>query len=132
LAIAGLGDQFMEHGPARDRVSRDFTADAANQLWLTDISEHSTGEGKLYLCAVKDVFSNRIVGYSISDRLKARLAVHALKSAVARRAADGEQVAGCIVHSDSGSQFRSRKILLALRRHDLVGSMGRIGPAGGG
>ena len=68
-----------------DRVRRDFHADAANQLWLTDISEHPTGEGKLYLCAVKDVFSNRIVGYSISDRMKARLAVDALS--FSRRAA---------------------------------------------
>jgi putative transposase len=119
----------MEHGPARYRVNRDFTADAANQLWLTDIGEHSTGEGKLYLCAVKDVFSNRIVGYSISDRMKARLAVDALKSAVARRAVDGEQVAGCIVHSDSEIAVPG-KILAALRRHDLVGSMGQVGPAG--
>ncbi len=41
-----------------------FTADAPNQLWLTDITDHWTGEGKLYLCAVKDVYSNRIVGYA--------------------------------------------------------------------
>lgn len=51
-----------------DHVRRDFTSVAPNQLWLTDITEHRTGQGKLYLCAVKDVYSNRIVGYSISDR----------------------------------------------------------------
>ena len=68
-----------------DLVERDFTAERPNQLWLTDITEHRTGEGKLYLCAIKDVFSNRIVGYSISHRMKARLAVDALDSAVARR-----------------------------------------------
>jgi putative transposase len=113
-----------------DLVQRDFTASAPNQLWLTDITEHRTREGKLYLCAVKDVFSNRIVGYSISDRMKARLAVAAVESAVARRAAAGENVAGCVVHSDRGSQFRSRKFLAALRRHHLIGSMGRIGAAG--
>ena len=50
-----------------DLVERDFTADAPNQLWLSDITEHRTGEGKLYLCAIKDVFSNRIVG--LLDRL---------------------------------------------------------------
>lgn len=109
-----------------DLVLRDFTADAPNRLWLTDITEHRTGEGKLYLCAVKDVFSNRIVGYSISDRMKARLAVNALEHAVARRG----DVAGCIVHADRGSQFRSRKQARALHRHDLVGSMGRVGAAG--
>ena len=48
-----------------DLVRRDFTAAAPNRLWLADITEHRTGEGKLYLCAVKDVYSGRIVGYSI-------------------------------------------------------------------
>ncbi|MFD4443716.1 DDE-type integrase/transposase/recombinase [Nocardia sp. NPDC058519] len=52
--------------------------EAPNALWLTDITEHHTGEGKLYLCAIKDVLSNRIVGYSIDSRMKTRLAVHAL------------------------------------------------------
>ena len=121
-----------ETGPAGPRrpVRRDFRAETANELWLTDISEHPTGEGKLYLCAVKDVFSNRIVGYSISDRMKARLAVDALDSAVARRMVEGAEVAGCVVHSDRGSQFRSRKFLAALRRHDLTGSMGQVASAG--
>ncbi|MCM2579264.1 IS3 family transposase [Streptomyces meridianus] len=109
-----------------DLVRRDFTASAMNQLWLTDITEHPTGEGKLYLCAVKDAWSGRIVGYSISNRMQARLAVNALDNAVARRG----QVAGCTVHSDRGSQFRSRKFVHALNRHRLTGSMGRVGAAG--
>ena len=109
-----------------DLVRRDFTAGGANQLWLTDITEHPTAEGKLYLCAVKDVWSNRIVGYSISDRMKSKIAVDAVAMAVARRG----DVAGCIVHSDRGSQFRSRKFLAALRRHHLTGSMGQVASAG--
>src|SRR6476619_7779071 len=109
-----------------DLVERDFTADKPNQLWLSDITEHRTGEGKLYLCAIKDVFSNRIVGYSIDSRMKSRLATTALASAVARRG----DVAGCVLHSDRGSQFRSRKFVRALGRHDMVGSMGRVGAAG--
>ncbi|RUP26984.1 MULTISPECIES: IS3 family transposase [Mycolicibacterium] len=115
-------------GPAvhDDLVERDFTADAPNRLWLTDITEHRTGEGKLYLCAVKDVFSNRIVGYSIDDRMKSQLATTALSNAVARRG----DVAGCIVHSDRGTQFRSRKFVRALARREMVGSMGRVGAAG--
>jgi putative transposase len=113
-----------------DQVNRVFTAAAPNQLWLTDISEHRTAEGKLYLCAVKDVHSNRIVGYSIDARMKSRLAVAAIDNAVARRHADGADVAGCIVHSDRGSQFRSRKFVSALNRHQLSGSMGRVGAAG--
>ena len=109
-----------------DLVGRVFAADAPNRLWLTDLTEHRTAEGKLYLCAIKDVFSNRIVGYSIDSRMKSRIAVTALENAVARRG----DVAGCVVHSDRGSQFRSRKFVRALHRHDLVGSMGRVGAAG--
>ncbi|TXQ07542.1 DDE-type integrase/transposase/recombinase, partial [Escherichia coli] len=61
-----------------DLVQREFTADAPNRLWLTDITEHRTSEGKLYLCAIKDVFSNKIVGYSIDSRMKSRLVVNAI------------------------------------------------------
>ena len=87
-----------------DLVERDFTADAPNRLWLADITEHWTGEGKLYLCAIKDVWSNRIVGYSIDSRMKSRLAVAALDNAVGRRTVDGGEVAGCILHTDRGSR----------------------------
>ena len=110
-----------------DLVRRDFTATAPNELWLTDITEHWTREGKLYLCAIKDVFSNRIVGWSIDSRMKARLVVAAIEMAVARR--DGD-VAGCILHSDRGSQFRARKVHRTLTRHQMVGSMGQVGSAG--
>lgn len=109
-----------------DHLNRTFLAGRPNQIWLTDISEHPTGEGKVYLCAIKDTWSNRIVGYSISDRMTSELAVRALDNAVARRG----DVAGCIVHSDRGSQFRSRKFIATIERHGLVGSMGRVGAAG--
>ncbi len=115
------------HTPAHDDlVKRRFGADALDQLWLGDITEHPTKEGKLYLCAIKDVCSNRIVGYSIDERMKARLAVAAINNAVARRG----DVAGCIFHTDRGSQFRSRKVHRALTRHRMVGSMGQVGSAG--
>ena len=109
-----------------DLVRRDFTADGPNRLWLADITEHHTGEGKLYLCAVKDVWSRRIVGYSIDSRMKSRLAVAALDNAAARRG----DLAGCVLHTDRGSQFRSRKMQQALDRHGMAGSMGRVGAAG--
>ena len=109
-----------------DLVRRDFTAQGPNRLWLADITEHHTGEGKLYLCAIKDVWSNRIVGYSIDSRMKSRLAVNALRNAVARRG----DVAGCVLHTDRGSQFRSRKLVGELHRHNMIGSMGRVGAAG--
>ena len=107
------------------RTRHEFVAQAPDRLWLTDITEHRTAEGKLYMCAIKDAFSGRIVGYSIDRRMKARLAVAALEMAVARRG----DVAGCVVHSDRGSQFRSRKFVRALTRHGLVGSTGRVGAA---
>lgn len=106
-----------------DLVERAFTADGPNRLWLTDITEHRTHEGKVYLCAIKDVWSNRIVGYSIDERMTSRLAVRALHNAASRRGV----IAGCVVHSDRGSQFRSRRFLSALRSHDLLGSMGQVG-----
>ena len=111
-----------EHG----RTRHVFVADAPNELWLVDITEHKTAEGKLYCCAIKDVFSGRIIGYSIDSRMKSRLAVQALENAVQMRG----EVAGCVVHSDRGSQFRSRKFLRALTRHRMVGSMGRVGSSG--
>jgi transposase InsO family protein len=112
-----------------DLVKRNFTAAQQNTLWLVDITEHWTGEGKLYLCAIKDCFSNKIVGYSLDSRMKARLAVNALNNAVARRAVTGADVAGCIVHADRGSQFGSRKFHRALTRHGMVASMGQVASA---
>jgi transposase InsO family protein len=112
-------------GPAvhDDLVRREFTAERPNQLWLTDITEHPTAEGKLYLCALKDAWSNRIVGYSIDERMTASLAVAALRNAVALRGT----CASTIVHSDRGGQFRSMKFSRALATAGLKGSMGRTG-----
>lgn len=94
--------RYRQAGPPvhDDLVQRRFTAEGPNQLWLTDITEHRTAEGKLYLCAIKDVFGNKIVGYSIDSRMKARLAVDALEMAVAHRGFPE----GVVVHSDRGSQ----------------------------
>jgi len=105
-----------------DLVRRDFTAAWRDQLWLTDITEHPTGEGTFYFCSVKDVFSNRIVGYASGSRRPAALAVAALRHAVERRGARAT-----VVHSDRGSQFRSRAFVGELRSDGLRGSMGRTG-----
>jgi transposase InsO family protein len=111
-----------------DLVLRNFTAAAPDRLWLIDITEHPVSSGgKRYLCAIKDVWSNRIVEYSTSDRMTSQLAVDALTSAVTRRGGD---VVGCSVDSDRGLQFRSRRFLAALRAHGLVGPMGRAASAG--
>jgi transposase InsO family protein len=87
-------------GPAvhDDLVRRNFTAASLDAVWLTDITEHPTLEGKLYICSIKDLCSNRIVGYAIDERMTAQLAVSALRSAIARRQPHGT----VIVHSDRG------------------------------
>lgn len=108
-----------------DLVQRQFKAQAANQLWLADITERRTDEGKLYLCAIKDVYSNRIMGYSIDSRMKSTLVVAALNNAVALRSP-----VATIVHSDKGSRFRSRRFVHALSHNGLHGSMGRVGACG--
>jgi putative transposase len=107
-----------------DLVTREFRAEGLNQLWLTDITEHPTGEGKLHLCAIKDACSNRIVGYSMDGRMTAQLAVDALANAAALQR---HRPARTVVHSDRGSQFRSHAFLGALRNHGLRGLMGRVG-----
>ncbi len=108
-----------------DLLQRDFTAVDLNEVWLTDITKHFTDEGKLYLCAIKDAFSGRIVGYSMGSGMEARLAVNALENAVQRRG----NVAGRVVHSDRGSQLGARSFVNALDRHHLIGSLRQVGAA---
>ncbi|GJF04839.1 hypothetical protein PSD17_37920 [Pseudonocardia sp. D17] len=90
-------------------------------LWFTDITEHPTREGKLYLCAVKDACSKRIGGYSINDRVTSALAVDVLRNAITLRNPDA------IVHSGRGSQCRSHAHQRDHREVQLRGSMGSIG-----
>ena len=115
-------------GPAvhDDLVQRQFRADRPDAIWLTDITEHPTAEGKLYCCAIKDVFSNRIVGYAVGERMTAQLAAGALRTAIARR----QPTDAVVVHSDRGGQFRSRAFRAVLSSAGLTGSMGRVASAG--
>ena len=108
-----------------DLVRRRFSAVGPNAVWLTDITEHPTAQGKLYLCAIKDLHSNRIVGYSLDSRMTASLAVAALRNAIGLRSPTDT-----IVHSDRGSQFRSRTFVNTLSANGLRGSMGRVGACG--
>jgi transposase InsO family protein len=79
-------------------------------------------EGKLYCCSIKDAFSNRIVGYALGDRMTARLAVSALRSAIARRQPLRPPI--------EPGQFRSRAFRATLKAKELTGSMGRVAAAG--
>jgi putative transposase len=111
-------------GPAvhDDHLQRDFTAARANQVWVTDITEHPTAEGKVYCCAIKDLFSNRIVGYALDERITAQLAVTALRTAVARRQPNGVVV----VHSDRGSQGGFKWSSQHLERGGACGQTGWV------
>jgi putative transposase len=109
-----------------DLVCRRFVAESPDRLWLTDITEHPTREGKVYLAAVLDVYARRIVGWSIADHLRAELVVDALEMARwRRRPAPGRTV----LHSDRGAQYTSWAFGHRLREVGLLGSMGRVGSA---
>jgi putative transposase len=82
-----------------DHVQRQFVADAPDRLWVTDITQHRSSEGWVYCCAVLDVFSRRVVGWSIADHLRTELVVDALEMARMRR-----KPVGTILHSDRGTQ----------------------------
>ena len=84
-----------------DLVNRQFTVDRPDVLWVGDVTEHPTAEGKVYLATVIDAFSRRVVGWSIADHLRAELVVDALQMAIWRR--NGRE-AGTVMHTDHGSQ----------------------------
>lgn len=105
-----------------DLVERNFQATAPNQLWCTDITEHSTREGKVYCCAVLDVFSRKIVGWAIDSRQTSSIVLNALEMAI-----DTRQPRATVVHSDHGTQFTSWAFSRRLKDAGLVGSMGTIG-----
>ncbi len=107
--------------PHEDLMQRRFTADGPDRLWCTDITEHPTSTGKVYCAAVLDVFTRKIVGWSIADHMRSELVVDALQMAIWRR----HPAPGAIVHADRGAHtswiFGHR-----LRAAGLLGSMGRV------
>jgi putative transposase len=109
--------------PAADLLERDFTATAPNQKWVADVTYVPTVQGWLYLATVLDVFSRRIVGWSIDAHRKTQLVCDAVAMAAANR---GGKVAGVIHHSDRGGEYTSRDLELALRRHGALASMGSV------
>lgn len=109
--------------PAPDLLGRDFTATGPNQKWVADVTYVPTVAGWLYLATVMDVFSRRIVGWSIDTHRKTQLVCDAMAMAVSNR--DG-QVAGVIHHSDRGGEYSSRDLELALRKAGILASMGSM------
>lgn len=108
---------------ADDLVNRKFHRLAPNELWVTDITEHPTKEGKVYCAAVLDAYSRRIVGWAIDSRQDATLVVNALDMAIRNR----KPKPGGIVHADHGAQFTSWVFGEKIRSAGLLPSFGTVG-----
>ena len=118
-------DSSHDRPVADNLIDRDFTATAANQKWVADITYVDTDEGWLYLAAVMDVFSRRIVGWAVADHLRAELVEAALTMAIQSRGVNHDHE--LIHHSDRGVQYASGSFQKLLHSHGIVCSMSRKG-----
>jgi transposase InsO family protein len=118
------GTDSQQNSPiATNALTRDFTANAPNQKWLTDISYLDTQEGFLYLAALEDVYSRKIIGWAMDAQPTAALVEQALAMALVRR----QPSAGTLHHSDRGSQYTSEPYRRLLTAPHLSSSMSRTG-----
>jgi putative transposase len=106
---------------ADNLLDRQFDPDSPNEAWVADITYVPTREGWLYLAAVEDLYSRRVVGWAMAEHMESRLVVDALAMAVQRRL-PGE---GLLAHSDRGSQYASEHYQLLLAKHGITCSMSR-------
>jgi transposase InsO family protein len=104
-------------------LKRDFSATAPNRKWVTDITYIATQEGWLYLAAIMDLFSRRIVGWAMSKRMTSDLTLRALDMAIRRCRPES----GLIHHSDQGSQYTDRDYQAMLAAHGILPSMNAVG-----
>ena len=116
-------DSKHDHPIAPDLLGRDFTADGPNQAWVSDITYIPTDEGWLYLASTMDLFSRRIVGWSMSSTLHATVAIDALRVGIDQRGS----AAGLIHHSDRGIQYACADFRDLLAEHGITASMSRKG-----
>ena len=107
--------------PIFPNLANDMTIDGPNQLWVADITYIAIATGFVYLAAILDAWSRRVVGSAIGRAIDARLALAALKAAIRAR----QPPRGCVHHSDRGSQYAAEAYRKLLAEHGLVGSMGR-------
>ena len=111
--------------PAPDLIGRNFAASAPDKVWMADITYVSTREGFVYLAFILDVYSRRVVGWSMAHHLRAELVIDALEMALQRRKPE----AGLVHHSDRGVQYTSLSFAKRLEEASVVPSMGRAGSA---
>jgi putative transposase len=111
------------HPVAPNRLNRDFTAEEPDQKWLGDITYIATQEGWLYLAAILDLYTRRIVGWAMADRMTSALTIQALEMALRQR----KPFPGLIFHSDQGSQYTDQKYQALLEAHGIQVSMNSVG-----
>ncbi len=116
-------DSNHDYRIAENYLNRVFTAEKPNEVWLTDITYIYTDEGWLYLAAIMDMCSRRIVGWSMADHLRTELPLEALNMATCQRQFEPELVH----HSDRGSQYASDAYQAELKQHGMICSMSRKG-----
>ena len=116
-------DSNHPHPVAENLLNREFEPAGVNQAWTGDITYIPTQEGWLYLAAVEDLYTRKIVGWSMSDRIDSRLAVDALEMALERQVPGG----GLLAHSDRGVQYASEHYQDLLAKHGITCSMSRKG-----
>lgn len=116
-----------EATPSDDLVKRRFHPSGPDRLWVADITEHPTREGKVYCAVVLDAWSRRVIGWSIADHLRSELVCDALDMAIWRRRP--VQDSGLVHHADHGTQYTSWAFGQRLRKAGLLGSMGTVGDA---
>ncbi len=121
-SIGGLDAELRSD----DLVNRRFAVDRPDALWVGDVTEHPTAEGKVYLATVIDAYSRRVVGWSIANQLRAELVVDALQMAIWRR---HDRDPGTVMHTDHGSTYTSWAFGRRLRDAGILGSMGSVGDA---
>ena len=121
----GSTRQNPHHTAAPDLVDRDFRADGPDRLWVADITYVRTWAGWLYVAVVLDVFSRRIVGWSMREHLRAELVVEALEMAIWNR----RPRSGLVHHSDRGCQYTSFAFGKRLVEAGIMPSMGSVGDA---
>ncbi|MET8414053.1 IS3 family transposase [Streptomyces sp. NPDC005195] len=109
---------------APDLVNRDFTAPVPNRLWVTDLTMIATGEGPLWLSAIRDAFSRRVVAWETSARADADLVLSSLEYALASREVEPGKL---VHHADHGCQYTSIKLTTRLVRAGIEASMGSVG-----
>ena len=114
-------DSDHNHAIAENLLARDFEASRPNEKWVTDITYVWTSEGWLYLATVMDLYSRRIVGWSMADHLRTELCLDALQMAIKQRT----KIRGLVHHSDRGVQYASDRYRAALKAQGIECSMSR-------